>query len=148
MDAAPAQPRHSGLHTLLAHPIQEAHPYPAVLGLADRGDLHVAVDGDLRVVLDVGAQHCLQLGLVEHVHLREPVGGTELGAARDFGEHLHLRVEQPKTMRGPAVGGELLADAQPGQDADHLVVGVHRPRQRVDRLMAVQHQALNAVLAQ
>ena len=46
------------------------------------------------------------------------------------------------------MGGELLADTQPGQDAKHLVVGVHRPRQRVDGLVAVQHQGFDAVLAQ
>jgi hypothetical protein len=103
----------AGLHALLAatQPIQEAHPHPVGLALGDRSDLHVAADGDLGVALDVGTQHRFQLGLVEHVHLREPVGGAELGVARDFGEHLHLWVDQPKTQRGPAVGGELLADA-------------------------------------
>src|SRR6185437_16270832 len=72
------------LHALLtaAHPVQEAHPHPTVLGLGDRGDLHVAVDGDLRVALDVRAEHGFQLGLVEHVHLRESVGGADLCAAR------------------------------------------------------------------
>ena len=47
---------------------------------------------------------------------------------------------------GRRVRGELVADAQPGQDAVDLVVGVHRPRQRIGGFMAVQHQALNAVL--
>ena len=140
----------AGLHALLtaAHPVQEAHPHPTLLVLGDRGDLHVAVDGDLRVALDVGAEHGFQLRLVEHVHLRESVGGADLCTARDLAEHPHLRVDQPKTVPWPAMGGELLADTQPGQDAKHLVVGVHRPRQRVDGLVAVQHQGFDAVLAQ
>src|SRR6476659_1390938 len=116
--------------------------------LADRGDLHVAVDGDLRVALDVGAEHGFQRGLGEHVHLRESVGGADLCTARNLGQHVHLWVDQPKTVPWPAMDGELLADTQPGQDAKHLVVSVHRPRRRVDGLVAVQHQCFDTVLAQ
>ena len=140
----------AGLHGLLAaaHPIQEAHPHPAGLGLGDAGDFDIAPHDRMRIPLEVGPQHRFQLGLVEHVHLREPVGGAGLGAALDLGQHPHVGVDQPKTQPGPGVRGELVADAQPGQDAVDLVVGVHRPRQRIGGFMAVQHQAVNAVLRQ
>ena len=130
-----------------AHTVKEAHPYPVGLGLGDAGDLDIAPKQGVRVCLEVGAQHRFQLGLVEHVHLREAVGAG-LGAALDLGQHPHVGVEQPKTQRRPGVGGELVAHAQAGQDAVDLVVGVHRPRQRVGSFMAVQHQALDAVLGQ
>ena len=137
-----------GLDGLLAaaHPVEEAHPHPAGPVLGDAGDLDIAPQHDVRIPLEVRPQHAFQLGLVEHVHLGVAVGAG-LRAALQLRQHPHVGVQHPKTQRGPAVGGELVADAQAGQDAVDLVVGVHRARQRVDGFMAVEHQTRNAVLA-
>ena len=138
----------AGLDGLLAaaHPVKEAHPHPAGPVLGDAGDLDITPQHDVRIPLEVRPQHAFQLGLVEHVHLGVAVGAG-LRTALQLRQHPHVGVEQSQTQRAPAVGGELVADAQAGQDAVDLVVGMHRARQRVDGFMAVQHQTRNAVLA-
>ena len=57
-------------------------------------------------------------------------------------------VDQLQPAGGPGHGGELLGDAEPGQDPVDLVVEVHRPRLGVDPVPAVQDEALDAVLAE
>ena len=130
-----------GLNRLLAaaHAVEEAHPHPAGPVLGDAGDLDITPQHDVRIPLEVRPQHAFQLGLVEHVHLGVAVRAG-LCAALQLRQHPQVGVEQSKTQRAPAVGGELVADAQAGQDAVDLVVGVHRARQWVHGFMAVQHQ--------
>ena len=50
--------------------------------------------------------------------------------------------------QGRRDGGERVAEAQPGQGAVDLVVEVDGARLRIDRLPALQHEALDAVLGE
>jgi hypothetical protein len=49
------------------------HPHAAGFVLGDVGDLGIAAQLDIWTLGQVGAQQLLQLGLVEHVGLREAV---------------------------------------------------------------------------
>ena len=102
--------------------------------MGDGGDLHVAVDGDLGVALDVAARSIASPAQAGRTCSSEgypwPVGVVVPG---DFAQHPHVAVDQPpRPCAGRLLRGELLAHAQPRNDAEHLVVGVHRARQRVD----------------
>ena len=82
-------------------------------------------------------QQLLQVRLVEHVGLRDAVHAG--GRPAELGHDLMPGVEQPQAAARPGAGQELLADARPAQRAGHLVVQVHRPRQRVRRGVPFQH---------
>jgi hypothetical protein len=69
-----------------------------------------------------------------------------LRVAANFAQHPHVRVQQPQAQRRARDRGELLADTQPREDAEHLVICVHRPRLRVDVFPAVQHQCADSKL--
>ena len=97
-----------------------------------------------RVAGEVGAQERLELRLVEHGGLGKAVPAP-VGAPRELGQHRHVGPDEPQTVAGPRHRGELVAHAQSGQDAVDLVVEVHGPGLRVDRLPPVEHQALDPV---
>ena len=101
------------------------------------GHLGAAAEVDQRVFLDPGEQQFFQVGLVEHVRLREAVF-TALVLAAELGHDAVVGVEQPQPAAGPGPGQETLADGDPVQDPDDLVVQVHRARQRVGPGAALQ----------
>ena len=132
---------------LAGEPVGEVHPDAALAVLGDVGDLDVAAQADRGLVLEVGAQQVLELGLVEHVGPRVPVPAVVAGPV-EHREHPVVAVDQLQPAGGPGDGGELLGDAEPHQDPVDLVVEVHRPRLGVDAVPAVQDEALDAVLAE
>ena len=87
--------------------------------------------------LDPGEQQLFQVGLVEHVRLRETVlAGLVVPA--ELGHHAVPGVQQAQPAAGPGPGQETLADADPAQDPGDLVVQVHRAWQRVRLGVAFQ----------
>ena len=87
--------------------------------------------------LDPGEHQLFQVGLVEHVRLREAVLAG-LVAAAELGHHAVAGVEQAQSAAGPGPGQEALADADPVQGPGDLVVQVHRAGQRVGLGVAFQ----------
>ena len=57
----------------------------------------------------------------------------------ELGHDLMPGVQQTQAAAGPGPDQELRADPGPGQRPDHLVVQVHRPRQRVRLGMPFEH---------
>ena len=115
--------------------------------LGDVGDLDVASELDTRVTLEVGAQQCLELGLVEHIGLREAVNAAG-GIAVELGQHAHGVIEQPQPERGSGDRRELVGDSEARHDTEDLVVHVHGTGLRIHTCPAVEHEATNAVLRQ
>ena len=69
----------------------DEHPHPrSVLGHA--GDLGAAAERDGAVLLEVGAQDRLEVGLVEHVRLGVAVPAR---TSAELGQHAHVAVQQP-----------------------------------------------------
>ena len=101
------------------------------------GHLGAAAEVDQRVPLDPGEQQLFQVGLVEHVRLREAVLAG-LVVAAELGHHAVPGVEQAQPAAGPGPGQEALADADPVQGPGDLVVQVHRAGQRVGLGVAFQ----------
>ena len=130
---------------LAGEPVGEVHADPALAVLGDVGDLDVAAQADRGLVLEVGAQQVLELGLVEHVGLRVPVPAVVAGAVED-GEDPVVAVDQLQAAGGPGHRGELLGDAEPGQDPVDLVVEVHGARLGRNAIPAVEDEAFDAVL--
>ena len=94
------------------------------------GHLGAAAQVDQRVRLGPGEQQLFQVGLVEHVRLRETVlAGLVLPV--ELGHHAVPGVQQPQPAAGPGPGQESLADADPVQGPGNLVVQVHRAGQRM-----------------
>jgi hypothetical protein len=91
------------------------------LGAFQPGHLGSAAEVDQRVPLDPGEQQLFQVGLVEHVRLREPVLAG-LVAAAELGHHAVAGVEQAQSAAGPGPGQEALADADPVQGPGDFVV--------------------------
>ena len=98
-------------------------------GAVQPGYLGAAAEVDQRVRLDPGEHQLFQVGLVEHVRLRETVLAG-LVAAAELGHHAVPGVEQAQSAAGPGPGQETLGHADPVQDPGHLVVQVHRAGQR------------------
>ena len=130
---------------LAGEPVGEVHPDPALAVLGDVGDLDVAPQVDGGLVLEVGPQQVLELGLVEHVGLRVPVPAVVGGPVQDR-EHPVVPVDQLQATGGPGHGGERLGDAESHQDPVDLVVEVDGPRLGVDAVPAVQDEAVDPVL--
>ena len=92
--------------------------------------LGAAAEVDQRVRLDPGEHQHFQVGLVEHVRLREPVlAGLVLPV--ELGHHAMPGIQQAQPAAGPGPGQETLADADPVQGPGDLVVQVHRAGQRM-----------------
>ena len=87
--------------------------------------------------LDPGEQQLFQVGLVEHVGLREAMLAG-LVVAAELGHHAVAGVEQAQPAAGPGPGQESLADADPVQDPGDLVVQVYRAGQGVGLGVAFQ----------
>ena len=87
--------------------------------------------------LDPGEQQFFQVGLVEHVGLREAVLAGLLVAA-ELGHHVVPGVQQAQSAAGAGPGQEALAHADPVQDPGDLVVQVYRAGQRVGLPVAFQ----------
>ena len=87
--------------------------------------------------LDPGEHQLFQVGLVEHVRLREAVL-ADLVVAAELGHHAVAGVEQAQPAAGPGPGQESLAHADPVQGPGDLVVQVHRAGQRVRLGLAFQ----------
>ncbi len=92
--------------------------------------LGAAAEVDQRMRLDPGEQHLFQVGLVEHVRLRETVL-ADLVLPVELGHHAMLGIQQAQAAAGPGPGQESLADADPVQGPGDLVVQVHRAGQRM-----------------
>ena len=107
------------------------------LGAVQPGHLGSAAEVDQRVPLDPGEHQLFQVGLVEHVRLREAVLAG-LVVAAELGHHAVPGVEQAQSAAGPGPGQESLADADPVQGPGDLVVQVHRAGQRVGLGVAFQ----------
>ena len=125
-------------------PIGQVDPDRTVAVLGEARDLGPAAQRGERVAGEVGAQERLELRLVEHGGLGKAVPAP-VGASRELGQHRHVGPDEPQTVAGPRHRGELVAHAQSGQDAVDLVVEVHGPGLRVDRLPPVEDQALDPV---
>ena len=93
-------------------------------------DVGPAAEVDQRVLLHPGQHELFQVGLVEHVRLREPVDAGLMLAA-ELGHHLVPGVEQPQPAAGPGPAQEAVADADLAEDPGHLVVQVDRAGQGV-----------------
>jgi hypothetical protein len=117
------------------------HPDGAFGGRPDRAvyrvDLGLTVEADQRVLPDPAQQELFQAGLVEHVRLREAVH-ADLVLAAEFGHHPVPGVEQPQPAAGPGPGQERVADPDPAERPGHLVVQMHRARQRMRAGVAFQ----------
>ena len=111
----------------------------AVAVLDEAGHLRPSPQLHTRRAVDGRGEHRLQVGLVHEHALRPPVepGG---GVAAELGQHRPAGVDQAQAGQGAGQRGELVGDAGVLQDAEHLVVQVHRPRQVVGRPVALQHQ--------
>ena len=90
-------------------------------------DLGAAAERDQRVPLDPGEHQLFQVGLVEHVRLREAVLAG-LVVAAELGHDAVPGVQQAQSAAGPGPGQEALADADPVQGPGDLVVQVHGAR--------------------
>jgi hypothetical protein len=87
-----------------------------------------AAEADQRVLRDPGEQQLFQVGLVEHVRLREAVlAGPPVAA--ELGHDPVPGIQQAQPAAGPGSGQESVADADPVQGPGELVVQVHRPRE-------------------
>ncbi|SKK59928.1 Uncharacterised protein [Mycobacteroides abscessus subsp. abscessus] len=126
--------------------VGERHLHLTGADVCDGRDFDAAAQRDLRIVGEVGAQQLLEFGLVEHVGLRVSMR-ADWGAC-DLAQDLPPVIEQPHAGAGPGDGGELLGDAQLGQNAVDLVVQMHCPRLGVHRGPPLKEQALHAVLSQ
>ena len=100
-------------------------------------DLGAAAERDQRVLFDPGEHQLFQVGLVEHVRLREAVHAW-LVVAAELGHDAVAGVEQAQPAAGPGPGQEFLADADPVQGPGDLVVQVHRAGQGVGLGVAFQ----------
>ena len=89
------------------------------------------------MLIDPGEQQLFQVGLVEHVGLREAVLAG-LVVAAELGHHAVPGVEQAQSAAGPGPGQESLAHADPVQGPGDLVVQVYRAGQRVGLGVAFQ----------
>ena len=138
---------HLGLGAGGEVPVADPRPSRPVVDLLDRDHLHVTAEGHLREFTQPLAQQALQLRLVEHVRLRMAVhlSGRIAG---ELGEHPPPGVDQLHAGVRPGDGLDAVGDAEVGEDAEHLVVEVHRPRQGIDLGPAVQHEALDAALGE
>ena len=87
--------------------------------------------------LDPGEQQFFEVGLVEHVRLREAVLAG-LVAAAELGHDAVAGVEQAQPAAGPGPGQESFADADPVQGPGDLVVQVYRAGQGVGLGVAFQ----------
>lgn len=86
---------------------------------------------------DPGEQERVQVGLVEHVGLREAVHpGPQVAA--ELGHHPVAGIEQTQPTARPRPSQEALADADLMQGPGHLVVQVPCSRQRVRPQVALQ----------
>jgi hypothetical protein len=126
-------------------PVGEVDANPALAILGDVGDLDVAAQHDRCLVLEVGAQQLLEVGLVEHVGSGVAVA-TVVTVTVEHREHPVVAVDELQAPGGPRDGRELLGDPETRQDPVDLVVEEHRPRLWVDAVPAVQDEALDAVL--
>jgi hypothetical protein len=86
-----------------------------------RGHLGAAAERDQRMPLDPAGYQLFQVGLVEHVRLREAVLAG-LVVAAELGHHAVAGVEQPQPAAGPGPGQEALGHADPVQGPGDLVV--------------------------
>jgi hypothetical protein len=111
------------------------------------GDLDTASDGGGGVSAEVVAQQLFQVGLVEHVGLGVAVPAL-VGVAVELGQHPHVPVHQAEPEAGTGDGGDRVAEAQSSKGAVDLVVEVDGARLWIDRLPALQHEALDAVLGE
>ena len=84
-------------------PVGEVHPDPALAVLGDIGDLDVGAQGDRGLVLEVGAEQVLELGLVEHVRLWVAVPTLVAGPV-EHREHPVVAVDQLQSAGGPGDG--------------------------------------------
>ena len=109
--------------------------------------LGAAAQVDQRVRLDPGEHQLFQVGLVEHVRLREPVL-PDLVLPVELGHHAVPGVEQPQPAAGPGPGQEPFADADPVQGAGDLVVQVHRAGQGMGLGVAFQQGDGNPVVGE
>ena len=107
------------------------------LGTVQPDNLGPAAKVDQRVPGDPVKQERFQVGLVEHVRLREAVHPWVLVAA-ELGHDAVPGVEQAQAAGGPRPGQERLADTDPMQDPGDLVIQVHRPGQRMRLCVAFE----------
>jgi hypothetical protein len=70
------------------------------------------------------------------------------GVPVHLGQHAVLGSVSRMPVMGREIGGHLVGEVHVGEDAEHLVVEVHRAGQRVDLGPALQHQAADAALAE
>ena len=73
---------------------------------------------------------------------------TACGVAIELGQDPHRRVKQSQATGGPGDRGELIGDTEARDDAEDLVIEVHRARLRIDARPSVQYQAVDTVLRQ
>ena len=78
----------------------------------------------VRVAREIGTQQRFQLWLIKHVGLREAVVAVG-GVAGEFRKYPQPLIQQPQTQRGPRNRGELVGNAETGDDAVDFVVQVH-----------------------
>ena len=114
-----------------------------VRGLVEPGHLGADPEVHQRVADELGAQHPIQVRLVEQVGLRVPMapGGA---VAAELGEGAQPRVHQPQPGGGTADPREGIGQADALEHAHRLVVQVHRPGQRVDVAAPLDHRARHA----
>ena len=126
--------------------VLEAHGDAAVLGPVEREDLAARADRHARPPRDAGAEHALEVGLVEAV-AGVPALRADLHRARPVEHQAALGVDEAHPGRDVRVGGDLLGQAGRLEDAHHLVVDGHGARQVVGRRLALQHQGGDAAAA-
>ena len=111
-----------------------AHPHRChagrAAGIVQTDDIRSTAEVDQRVLVHPGQHELFQVGLVEHVRLREPVD-ADLVFAAEFGHHPVPGVEQPQPAAGPGPAQEAVADADPVKRPGYLVVQVDRAGQGV-----------------
>ena len=106
-------------------------------GVVKPADLDAAPQVDQRMPGDAGEQELFQVGLVEHVRLREAVR-ARLMVAAELGHDAVPGIKQAQPATRPGPGQELLADTDPAQDPGHLVVQVDGAGQRMGLDMAFE----------
>jgi hypothetical protein len=105
------------------------------------------VEPDQRVLHYPVQQELFEVGLVEHVRLREAVQ-ADLVLAAELGHDAVAGVEQAQPAAGAGPRQESLADADPAKRPGDFVVEVDGPRQRMGLEVAFQQGDGNALVGE